>query len=157
MMTGFLKRNVRVGAVLITALSLPALLFPLHHFHPDSRKHVLPGQLNVIGHQAHFHSEALEAYAHFFNAHPSDPALDAPLHQSHSASGHEKDDVESYTFQKDIIPAKNAFVLKYFLISVPMQILQPLLSRPGDFEFAKFIPLNIFGPPSSRSPPAFLI
>lgn len=156
MTTGFLKRNIQTVSVLIAALFLPALLFPLHHFHPESAQ-TLRGQLKVIGHQAHFHSEALEAYAHFFNDHPSDPQLDGPFHRSHSASGHENDDTESYVLQKNSIPVKISFVLKHFDITVPFEIPQSLFSRLGAFEFLSDIPLNIFGPPSSRAPPAFLI
>ncbi len=156
MTTGILKRNIQAVAVLIIGLSLPALLFPFQHFHPDS-KHTLPGQLKVIGHQAHFHSEALEAYLHFFKTHPSDPELDEPFHQSHSTSGHERDNIDSYAFQNNIIPVKISFVLKHFDISVPFEIPQSLFSRLGVLDFLNIIPLNMFWQPSSRSPPSLHI
>lgn len=156
MTTGFLKRYIQTVSVLIAALCLPALIFPFHHFHPESSQ-TLPGQLTVIGHQAHFHSEVLEAYVHLFNAHPSDPQLDGPFHQTHTSSGHENDDADSFAFQKNVIPAKISFVVKHFDISVPFEIPLSVFSRLGVFELLTVIPLNIFGPPSSRSPPVFLI
>ena len=153
MMARFLNKNFKsIATFLIMGLILPAFLFPLNHFHPEN-KHTHPGQLQVHEHKAHFHFEVLEAYAHYIKAHPSDPELDAPLHQSHSTSDHDKDDGESHAIQKNIVPTKAKFVLKNFDISVPFRILQSFSFHSFAFEVVTFKPLYLFGPPSSRSPP----
>jgi hypothetical protein len=157
MIARFLKKNFQfIATFLIIGLSLPALLFPLSHFHPES-KHTHSGQLQFHEHKAHFHTEVLEAYAHLIKAHPSEPELDAPLHQTHSTSDHEKDDGESHAFQKNIVPAKAKFLIKNFDFPVPFRIPQQLFSYQVAFEVLTFRPLYLFGPPSSRSPPAVLI
>ena len=157
MMARFLKKSIQtIATFLIIGLILPAFLLPLNHFHPEN-KHTHPGQLQVHEHEAHFHSEVLEAYAHYLNAHPSDPELDAPFHQTHSTSNHDKDEVDSFAFQDNIFPTKAKFVLKNFDISVPIRFPQSYSSHSIAFEVLTFKPLDLFGPPSSRSPPFFHI
>lgn len=155
-MITLLKRKIQFIATFLVGLSLPALLFPLHHFHPDN-KHTPPGQLHVQEHQAHFHSAVLEAYAHYINAHPSDPELDAPFHQSHSTSGHEQDDAEAYTVQKNVVSTKAKLLAKVFDFSAPLRISRPLFPYQVTLEVLTFKSLEFFGPLSSRSPPSFLL
>jgi len=152
-MARFLKKKFRsIATFLIVGVILPAFLFPLSHFHPEN-KHTHSGQLQAHEHQAHFHFEVLEAFAHNFNAHPVDPELDAPFHTTHSTSGHDKDEVDSYAFQDNVIPVKAKFVTKNFDISVPFRIPQSFSSHSLVFEVLTFEPLYLFGPSSSRSPP----
>jgi hypothetical protein len=152
-MARFLKKNFQfIVALWVIGVILPAFLFPLNHFHPEN-KHTHPGQLQVHEHEAHFHSEVLEVFAHNLNAHPSDPELDAPFHQSHSTSDHDKDDSESHAFQNNIVPTKAKFVLKNFDIPVSFRISQTFSFHPFAFEVLRFKPQYLFGPPSSRSPP----
>jgi len=152
-MARYLNKNFQsIATFLIIGLILPTLFFPLNHFHPDN-KHTHPGQLQVHEHQAHFHSEVLEALAHNLNAHPSDPELDSPFHQSHSTSDHDKDEVASHTFQKNIVPTKAKLVLQNFDIPVSFKIPQSFSFHSFAYEVVTFKPLDLFGPPSSRSPP----
>ncbi len=152
-MARFLKKNFQFFvAFLVIGLILPAFLFPLNHFHPEN-KHTHPGQLQVHEHEAHCHSEVLEVFAHSLNAHPADPELDALFHQTHSTSGHDKDEEGSYAFQKNIVPVKAKFVFQNFDISSPFRIPRSFSSDTFTFAVVTFEPLYLFGPPSSRSPP----
>lgn len=152
-MARFLNKYIQnIATFLLLGLILPVFLFPLNHFHPEN-KHTHSGQLKVHEHEAHFHSEVLEAFAHNLNVHPSDPELDAPFHQTHSTSGHDKDEEGSYDFQKNIAPAKAKLVLQDFDIPVPFRIAQKFSFQSLEFEVLTFKPLYFFGPPSSRSPP----
>lgn len=139
-------------AFLVIGLILPAYLFPLNHFHSEN-KHTHPGQLQVHEHEAHFHSEVLEVFAHNLNAHPADPELDASFHNTHATSEHDKDEVDSFAFQGNVVPVKAKFALKSFDLSAPFRTPRAFSSDSFTFAVVTFEPLCLFGPPSSRSPP----
>ncbi|KMP10802.1 hypothetical protein UR09_05185 [Candidatus Nitromaritima sp. SCGC AAA799-A02] len=154
-MKGFKKRKFPLIFGLVIGLVLPAFLFPLYHFHPENT-HTHPGQLQAHEHQAHFHSEVLEAYAHLF-VHPSDPDQDKRFHQTHSSPDHDKDDVDFYKFQKNVPPIKSIFVVKHVDSPVYFEAPIPLFSCRVWFEIPTFKSLEFPGTHSSRSPPFYLI
>ena len=153
-MCQFFWKNLHLKKVWVIFLTL--LTLPFFHFDPEGR-HTHSGELGVHQHEAHFHSEIVEVFIHQLNAHPSDPNLDAPLHQSHSSPDHDKDDVNSYNFHKNIPPIKFNFVVKHVCFTVDFESPDPSFSSPLRFESPAFTPLKFPEIHSSRSPPFYLI
>lgn len=90
----FGRKDLRKVCHAFLLLGVFNLLFlPWVHFHPE-KTHSHPDQIEAHHHQGHLHSPELETVAHFFNAHPKDPATDAPLHHSHSLPEHDSDKAE---------------------------------------------------------------
>ena len=63
-MATYFKKKSHWVVGLILGLVLPAFLLPFNHFHSEY-SHPHPNQVAAYEHPAHFHSEVLEAYAHF--------------------------------------------------------------------------------------------
>ncbi|MFQ5451709.1 MAG: hypothetical protein ACE5E9_13860 [Nitrospinaceae bacterium] len=156
MISLLIKRKFRLFSGWLVALALPALVFPLFHIH-GSDQHRHPGQLFLHVHKAHFHSEFWEAYAHLIHAHSSDPEQDKRFHHSHSSPQHDRDEIDFYTFQKDVPPVKAAFVSKSLDAQVRIEISRSLIGIPAASAVLAFEPRNRPGTLSSRSPPFLII
>lgn len=155
-MLSFQKKNFRFVAALILGLVLPVFLLPLLHFHPENSRNY-SNQVNAYEHEAHFHSEVLEAYAHFINGHPTDPEQDKKYHKTHSSPDHDNDDVESYQVQKNVPLIKSILVVKYVDFPVYFEAPKTLISYVDRSETPTFTSLEIPRIHSSRSPPSISI
>jgi len=156
MATYFKKKSSWVVG-LILGLVLPAFLLPFNHFHSEY-SHPHPNQVSAYEHPAHFHSEVLEAYAHFINAHPSDPEQDKKYHQTHSSPNHKKDDVDFFILHSsNIPPLKKIDILKQFDFPVYFETPEVFIPYRVRFEIPTFKLLKTPRIYSSRSPPGISI